>query len=79
MFVELDQAAHTLVVFPLTSFFLSRFKKRGTLASFLLIFRTRSVREREREINSPCPSGEMAIQLFSFFFGIANETKMLLQ
>ena len=48
MFVELDQAAHTLVVFPLTSFFLSRFKKRGTLASFLLIFRTRSVREREK-------------------------------
>ena len=78
MFVELDQAAHTLVVFPLTSFSLS-FQKKRHFGKFIVNL-SYAISEREnREINSPCPSGEMAIQLFSFFFGIANETKMLLQ
>ena len=46
MFVELDQAAHTLVVFPLTSFSLSFQKKRHFGKFFVNL--SYAISERER-------------------------------
>ena len=67
MFVELDQAAHTLVVFPLTSFSLSFQKKRHFGKFFVNL--SYAISERERKGNKfPVSIRRDGNSIIFFFF-----------